>query len=350
MTKESGNSIEVNNKSFSIKDSLKRATASLLVAGALSGPMVGEVRAESNPNTGSGTTVTETGVMPSQETAPTLAYAKRMKKIEAYKKELNSNECKPENLDFCARVLYAVDQNDGFYGSEAYPVTYPEKSVLRNYLSRDEVIKFGRTGKGLDIVYFKDDKGKKTNVPALLYVGAADWNVGLKQVQKAIDNWEKDAPGFLKAMYANDVCVFFQSKVGDYAGSNAKYKNGIILFNCGLIDKKDRGSSNYVKTISLHLGVEQFGIKLDELGEKYLGGAGAVIKQALAVDCNEYLAAKTGDKFFSDRVKGYGRGFDNYMGMSGCDPKEIDELITELKANNWITPYGAETWAEIDGK
>ena len=43
-------------------------------------------------------------------------------------------------------------------------------------------------------------------------------------------------------------------------------------------------------------------------------------------------------------------GYSNYLGLSGSDPKKIDELIIELKANNWITPYGAGAWAEIDGK
>ncbi len=272
-----------------------------------------------------------------------------MKKIEAYKEELNSNECKPENLDFCARVLYAVDESQGFTGG-IYGSVDTEKTILKNYLSRDEVIDFGKTGKGLEVIYFKDDKGKKTNIPGLLYVPASDWNVGLKQVQTAIDNWEKDTSGFLQAMYDNDVCVFFQSKVTDTAGAYAQYGKGIIFFNCGAIDKKERGSSDYTKTIAIHFGVEMFGNRLDELGEPYLGGTGAVIKQALAVDCNEYLAVKTGDKFFSDRVKGYGMGYSNYLGLSGSDPKKIDELIIELKANNWITPYGAGAWAEIDGK
>ena len=61
----------------SIKDTLRRATASLLVAGALSGPMTGEVRAEQNPLTPPSTT-TETGTMPSQEKEVTDEYKKRI--------------------------------------------------------------------------------------------------------------------------------------------------------------------------------------------------------------------------------------------------------------------------------
>ena len=345
--KRTGSGSNQVHQSFSLKDKLKRTVALGLTGLALSGPMTGEVRAEQNP-VNPPTTTTEKGEMPSQTEAPTLAYAERLKKIEAYKEELTGHECKPENLDFCARVLYAVDESPGLYNGRVWPDQ--EKTILKNYLDRNKVINFGKTGKGLEVVYFKDNKGKKTNRPALLYVPASDWNVGLKQVQTAIDDWEKVAPGFLEAMYTNDVCVFFQNKASDQAGDNAGYTKGIIFYNCGLIDKKNRSVDGILKTIRIHLGVEMFGARLDELGEPYLGGTGAVIKQALAVDCNEYLATKTGDKFFYDRVKGYGMGYGNYLGLSGSDPDKIDELITELKANNWITPYGAETWAEIDGK
>lgn len=327
-------------------DSFRRAMAALLTVSAMTGPMVGEVKAESSQAPTDKMTIETAGVMPSQIEAPTQAYAKRLEKIEIYKARLRSSECKPENLDFCARVLYAVDESLGLYNSGAFP--YQEKTILKNYLDRNKIIEFGKTGKGLEVIYFKDEKGKKTNIPALCYVGASDWNVGIKQVQTAIDQWEKDAPGFLQSMYDNNVCVFFQNKASDNPGANAAYTTGIIFFSCGLIDKKTSGSSDFVKTIRIHFGVEMFGVRLDELGEKYWSATGAVIKQALAVDCNEYLFDKTGIKFYADRARSYNMGYDNYMGLSQSDPAKIDELIAELKANNWITPYGAETWEEID--
>lgn len=285
-------------------------------------------------------------VLSSRVEAPTQAYAERLQKIKKIKEELVSKECKTENLDFCARVLYAVDESPGLYNSAAFP--YQEKTILKNYLDRNKVIEFGKTGKGLDVIYFKDEKGKKTNIPALGYVGASDWNVGIKQVQTAIDQWEKDAPGFLQYTYDNDVCLFFQNKASDNPGANAAYTKGILFFNCGLIDKKKSGSSDFVKTIRIHFGVEPFGDRLDELGEKYLSATGAVIKQALAVDCNEYLFEKTGNSFFSDRVKSYQKGYENYLGLSHGDPQKIETLISELKDNKWITPYGAKTWEVID--
>jgi hypothetical protein len=142
----------------------------------------------------------------------TPAYAERVVKLSEYKDMLLNNECLPENLDFCARLLYAINESNGFHDTRVF--NYPERTVLRNYLKEDEIIEFGRTGKGLDVIYFKDENGKKTDIPALLYLGVSDYNVGLKQVQKAIDNWEKDAPNFLRALYDNDVCVFFQNKAG----------------------------------------------------------------------------------------------------------------------------------------
>lgn len=293
---------------------------------------------ESNPSN-----IETAGIMPSQIEAPTLAYAKRLQKIEKLKEELVNKECKSENLDFCARVLYAVDESPGFFDSVMLP--NQEKTILKNYLDRNKVIEFGKTGKGMDVIYFKDEKGKKTNIPALGYVGASDWNVGIKQVQGAIDKWEKVALGFLKVMYANDVCLFFQSNASDEkAAGGFKYGKGIILFNCNSTNKKERGSSDFTKTIQLGLGVELFGNRLDELGEKYIGPTGAVIKQLLAVACGDYIESKNRNyKRFSYHVAA-----DMYMQLSQSDPAKIDKLITELKDNKWITPYGAETWEEID--
>ena len=73
-----------------------------------------------------------------------------------------------------------------------------------------------------------------------LYVGGSDWNVGLKQVQKAINLYDtkKGANGsFLKALQGNDVYVFFQTE-NEAKGPVGKYGDGIIFFVCGKKNKE----------------------------------------------------------------------------------------------------------------
>lgn len=294
---------------------------------------------ESNPSN-----IETAGIMPSQIEAPTLAYAKRLQKIEKLKEELVNKECKPENLDFCARVLYAVDESPGFFDSVMLP--NQEKTILKNYLDRNKVIQFGKKGKGLDVIYFKDEKGKKTNIPALCYVGASDWNVGIKQVQGAIDKWEKVSPGFLRWIYANDVCLFFQTDASDEKASTSfRYGKGIVLFNCNLKNKKEKGSSDFSHTIQYGFGLEPFGNRLEELSTEYLGGTGAVIKQLLAYDCGSYINLSHPEFVM---YRDYKRGADFYIQLSGSSPEKINDLIAELKANKWVIPYGAKTWEEIN--
>lgn len=339
---------EIENKGYGFsnnKDSISKRFGAGVLAATL---MVGGVSFSNNnaraEESSHNSNIETAGNMPSQVEAPTLMYAERLKKIEKLKEELVSKECKSENLDFCARVLYAVDESPGFYDSVMLP--YQEKTILRNYLDRNKVIEFGRTSKGMDVIYFKDEKGKKTNIPALGYVGGSDWNVGINQIQEAIDSWEKVAPGFLRSAYSNDVCLFFQTDASDeMASTSFRYSKGIVLFNCNLINKKEKGSSNFIKIIQMGLGVEMIGNRLEELGGEYLGGTGAVIKQILAYDCGNYIHSKNPEFIMHSNYKS---GAELYMQLSQSDPEKIDEMIAELEANNWVTPFGAETWEEIN--
>jgi len=248
--------------------------------------------------------------------SPTPAYAVREQRLAAYKEELKDHECQEINLDFCARLLYAIDESGTFANANA---AYPENGLLSNFLTREMIYAFGKTGEWLDVIYFKDENSNPTDEPALLYFGVSDYNVGIEQVQEAIDLWEEDAPGFLRAMYANDVVVFFQNKSDSYPGANAKYGNGVIYFNCGQIDKDVAGSGNFVKTIMIHMGVEQFGNRMCELvGDEYRYSSNSgPIKEILAYECCEYLYKLTGEKFYSDRVESYKTAAAQYIIMYG---------------------------------
>ena len=321
------------------RKAIKRATALALVGAALSGPMVGEVRAEADSTTKSVTIYTETGVMPSIEKAPTVEYGIKMDKIAKYKEELLANECRLENLDFCAGVLYSVDESTEIR-EKAFD--HPERTILKNYLSREMVIEFGKTGKGLDVIYFKDDKGKKTNIPAICYVAGSEIKKAkIGVIDEVITkNW-KDAPNFLEALVANDVRVLFQNQAADNNQLEVfKYETGIVYFNSG---------SNIAKNFLMKgLAVEMFGVKGEALKGPFRQGEIAVIKSRLVKECSRYLANKTGKKIFFDIVERYQLDEDDYMKMFGLTSSYIDGLVKKIKTEGLMAPFGAETWEEID--
>jgi hypothetical protein len=280
--------------------------------------------------------------------SPTPAYAERELELAQYKDALRSNGCQEINLDMCARLMYAKNKSRGFYD---FSFTDVEKTKLSNYLTDEMIFKFGKTGKGLDIIYFKDENGKKTKEPALCYLGASDYNVSLKQVQKAIDNWEKDAPGFLCSMYANDVCIIYQNKANSQPGAMAKYEDGIIFFNCGKIDKKAAGSVDFTRGIQFVLGVELFGNRMQILGGEYFGEGGGVAgaaKELWGVKCCKYIYIITGNDFYLKRSQSYQTIADNYVRSSGTSRARIEDIMKIAEEKGLVAPYGATSWAEIN--
>lgn len=319
-------------------DSFRRAMAALLAVSAVTGPMVGEVRAESGQTPSDKTTIETAGVMPSIELAPTVEYGVKMGKIIKYKEELLRNECRLENLDFCAGVLHAIDES---YKIREKAFDYPERTVLKNYLSREMVVEFGKTGKGLDVIYFKDEKGKNTNIPAICYVvGSEIKKTKIGVIDEVITKSWKDAPNFLDALVANDVRVLFQNQAADKNIEVFKFEKGIIYFNSGSnIDKK---------FLMKGLAVEMFGVRGDELSSPFRQGEVAVIKSILMHDCCNYLANKTDKKIFYDMVIRFQMDRDMYMKMWGFTNSYIDGLVKKIKTEGLMTPFGAETWEEID--
>lgn len=322
------------------RKALRKTAALALVGAALSGPMVGEVRAENGQVPSDDTTIETAGVMPSiNEFALTVEYGIKMGKIIKYKEELLRNECRLENLDFCAGVLYSVDESTEI---QEKAFDHPERTILKKYLSRETVIEFGKTGKGLDVIYFKDEKGKKTNIPAICYVAGSEIKkTKIEVIDEVITKSWKDAPNFLEALVANDVRVLFQNQAAEDNDLEVfKYETGIIYFNSGSnIDKK---------FLMRGLAVEMFGVKGEALGGPFRQGEVGVIKSILMKECCRYLADKTGKDIFFDMIKKYQIGEDRYMKMFGFSTFYIDGLVEKIKAEGLMTPFGAESWEEVD--
>jgi len=244
-------------------------------------------------------------------------------------------------------VLYAIDKSDGFKDPQVFDRW--QESILGDYITAEQVYEYGRTSKGLDVVYFKDEKGKKTKEPAICYVAnPKNMKFKISDIEKGIDIMERPAPGFLRAMVANDVRVLFQSQ----ASSNkkivvSKYDDGIIYHNYSKSDSRDF-ATGFVRAATQ----EMFGVRGDALGGEFDKYAVGVIKVSLALDCCNYIFTKTGDKNIGYLLEDFKLILDAYKKAywtdRGKSEAELVLLIKKLKDNNLMTPFGAETWEEID--
>ena len=361
-------------KFSSVKDKAKKLAAWALVTVSLSGPLAAEVRAETpapaDPNATHSAEADESkteddfpttveGYTPAPENPsemkkddyPTAEYAIREKKLAEYKQELVEDGCVQEYINFCAGVMYAIDISDGVFDSNY--VNDTEKTVLKNYVSKDEIKEFGKTGKGLDVIWDKDENGKK--IPVLLYVGGSDWNVGIKQVKKAIDLYDtkKGTNGaFLKALQENEVCVFFQTE-NEAKGTTGRYEDGIIFFLCGKKNKEIAGSSDFIKMIRATLGVEMFGNKMTLLGGDFGDtDMAAVLKSVWMWKCCKYLYQKTHDKFYSDRVERYQMDINDYnynlLNYTDFTVDDVLKLVDMAEKEGLVAPFVDASWEKIN--
>lgn len=242
-----------------------------------------------------------------------------------------------ERLDFCTHILWHIDF-DRIYFASGKEFTEPEKTMVSKYLSREKVINFYLTGEGMDVIYHKDEKGEKTNKPALAYVGGSDLNFGVEALQQAIDEMEEDAPGYLKTLNANHVYGFFQMKAGSKTPELACYREAFIYYNFGKQEKKMLPDVS--KSIKKILNVEQFGCQWDYLLSGYAQELGTIVKQELARMCCQNLYEKTKNKLYRDYASYYENGRDVYLENSQFDPILVDYVIEKVKKDGWFDLYG----------
>jgi hypothetical protein len=275
-------------------------------------------------------------------------YRNRQNKIEANREYLLSIEEHEDRLDFCAEGLFIVG-NASAFDDEKF--IYPQKTNLRNYITEESIIEFyktGKTGENWDVIYFKDEKGNKTEVPAIAYVYDLE-NGGFKisKVEEVIDLWEtnRGAVNFLEACVGNGVRFIFHNQAsGDNTVQKQKYHDGILYEN-------GSGSDliNFQTTLFNGSSVDMFGSRGESLwGLSVNKKEIAVIKQVLAYENALYLYKKTGNEKMSSSADKdlWGIGF--YLSVTGLDKLYIYGLVTEIKANNLMMPWAAETWQEID--
>jgi len=289
-------------------------------------------------------------VLPTPEAPLTEHYAERQKRVDEYKNLLRANECQEINLEACANWIYAV-KNCDYFSDPTF--VYPEKTKLSNYVTVDQVVEFGQTGKvdkkwNWKVIYHKDENGKKTKEPGLMYAFNPENKVFSEDnVQAPIDSWEKVAPGFFRVMNDNDEWVLLHSDACDPSNKIQVFKYGKSIIYCNYSSKDSGDFENF--WYKMGVGKEQFGVRGDALGIFTEAEVG-LMKARLAVDCCKYIFEKTGNKFIAGRIKSFQMEVDTYTaGMTEVPIKRILDLISEIKSKNLMTPYGAATWAEIDG-
>lgn len=352
------NKIEGQNSGFngSSRFSNRVGAAALAFTLAVGGSGIGninEVRAEAESSVVVNETERETPtqrIIDNRERIADLLkgdYFEKNRKLSEYKDMLKDRECQDINLDFCAGILYSIDTADGF--NDAVFDKWESTTILRDFVTKEQVFKFGKTGEGLDVVYFLNEKGEKTKEPAILYVATPEVKKQkIDVVEKGIAYWEKYDQDFREVLVDNEVRIILHSQ----ASSNKKisvfkYETGIFYYNTS-----DSNPNYFSDSIAFGITMEMFGTKGDALGGKFNKYAVGVIKERLALDCGRYLAEKTKDKNMNGYVQARQETVDLYTQKYWIDKRQqmwyLEHLIKIIKENNLITPFGAETWEEID--
>jgi hypothetical protein len=124
------------------------------------------------------------------------------------------------------------------------------------------------------------------------------------------------------------------------------YSDGIICLNFS-----ENDSESFKLFLRNGLPVEPFGVAACSYG--LVGGVnnedeGGLVKSQLAVLCCNYLITKKTNSVASKLVKGFRQEADTYLKSYGFGMTvgERDSLVEKCK--KLMTPFGADSWAEID--
>jgi hypothetical protein len=272
---------------------------------------------------------------------------KRVTEIKNYL--LTKYDGKESRLDFTARLINAIRSVNELSFTELGVFIHPEGKILGNFITENDATKYyetGETGENWDIIsYFKDDNGKKTDIPEIAYIAEKKYKNNIKGIQKAIDMWTKIVPDFLEVAVKNDVRFLFQA-----VSSSTKDGSGLFKYDPDII-YWDEGNINDV-IVSMAgwrraLGVEPFGARLESLGI-YNGMEIGVLKQALATACCDNLAVKTKDDLPSNFAESYRSDLEDYMEKYNISQDHVNEMVYNIITHpGYVTPYSADNWTEL---
>lgn len=243
----------------------------------------------------------------------------------------------PERLEFTKDLLNLYDASSKQVGSPGFETAF---NKIKDFISRDQVIKYGETGEtgeNLSIVKNKDGS------PAVALINCNDKvTSAFEGMVKEISQYDSN---FLKKLTENGMVAFMINRYDVNAGDNFTFnRSGLVVYNARpeMVDL-----INY-KVLESSIITEVFGIKCLNLGGDYAKYSG-FIKQQLSSDCLLNLYEKTGTKVLKIFARdSYFIGKD-YYGEYYSPAKLEDEKIQKLikDARDLMEPIGANSWDEI---
>lgn len=380
-----------------LSDEQRRVVALGLVMTVLSGPMISQVRAESNLSSPL-TTVTESGEMPSQETilvtdkekhqiqdmvmdfgnvdSMDLPYDKIEnllkqdddKKYEVYRQELREIGCTNEDeIYICAKWKYGLDFfYDGIVNNSKADENYAR---LETYVTHEQINHYALTGEGLNV--YRDDEGKSKFL--LVHTDKkAD-----KAFRAAIDSYKKDeAKNVVEVLSDMGFCIWFPYVFNENTGYGMglfDWKTGVIHQNADAnsIKKfKDEGLKNAIVSL---LVVESMGSAhgrvmdclTDPDGTRRPGGFTfgtvdlEVVKSLMGSFNWDFLFEQTGNKIYKvfsedarlmadDYAKRFGKNVNDPFILRQLEMMTLGGLTKPLGADNW--DFAKEKIEELKGK
>jgi hypothetical protein len=280
---------------------------------------------------------------------PTEYYENRLRKIWGYKQELIKDGCQEINLQACAEACYAIDEK-GLNLSKNTGDS--EKTVLKNYMTKDQVFEFGRTGEipkdaNFQIIYFKDENGNQTNEPALFYVANPEVkgsDIDVNFVQEVLDWWEDVSPGFLRSLIAK-IRVLHQGQVGEIEKNLqfGKYYDTVVFLN---FSDKSSSSSNE-KFLKRIFAVEPFGAYIKALGMGDNSEDG-LAKPILALLCCKYIYIGNKNDQISSFIKFFQNEANTYLEAGGFGMTVDEQMALAEDCEKLMVSFGAKSWEEIN--
>lgn len=164
-----------------------------------------------------------------------------------YKQEVIDYGCTDEaRTDFCAKVLYAYENsgdNLGYFAGDGF----------QEHVTRDQILDFAKTGKGLEVLY--NDEGK----PRMLMVNSTKRIT--KSVKASFDWYKKIGRRNIQdVIYENGAVVYYCSNRGRGAGSFIINEFGLICSEMTDSNTRKIKDKYLMRIHSADLYVESLGI------------------------------------------------------------------------------------------
>jgi hypothetical protein len=234
----------------------------------------------------------------------------------------------PARMAFTLKMLNLYANTDGTI------------NVVNKYITRKQIIEYGKTGKGLTVVNHED------GTPAIALINCnSDY---VTSFNRAIESMKTADSNYINILTGNGVVAFMTYKFDKKDASEyfTYKKEGIIIQN---INKVKSVGGDHSGDLMHSVVVESFGIKMENLGGDYWKYEG-FLKQLLASDCWWNLYKKTGSSYCQMQSRSgymYALTFYNklYAPVTFKD-KKIQDLLKNVRTKGLALPFGG-TWSEI---